>query len=84
LPKPTGGYCVRCSAGDHSRYAEDGPERIGWTHIAEVNGKRSFIGYVQGKPFSVVSINVTNGRIQNAFVVTNPEKLSRLPELKEG
>jgi hypothetical protein len=53
-------------------------------HIAEVNGKRSVIGYVQGKPFSVVSINVTNGRSEDVFVVTNPEKLSRLSELKEG
>lgn len=49
-------------------------------HVAEVNGKRAVIGYVQGKPFSVVSIDVRKGRITDVFVVTNPEKLSRLPD----
>jgi len=50
-------------------------------HVAEINGKRAVIGYVQGKPFSVVSVNVSKGRIIDVFVVTNPEKLSRLPDL---
>ena len=52
-------------------------------HVAEVNGRRALVGYVQGKPFSVVSVNVTNGRIHDVFVVTNPEKLSRLPDLPQ-
>jgi RNA polymerase sigma-70 factor (ECF subfamily) len=52
-------------------------------HVAEVNGRRALVGYVQGKPFSVVSVNVTNGRIIDVFVVTNPEKLSRLPDLQQ-
>jgi RNA polymerase sigma-70 factor, ECF subfamily len=50
-------------------------------HIADINGRRALIGYVQGKPFSVVSIDVREGRIVDVFVVTNPEKLSRLPDL---
>ena len=50
--------------------------------VAEVNGKRAMIGYVQGKPFSVVSVNIMEGQIKDVFVVTNPEKLARLPELR--
>lgn len=50
-------------------------------HIADINGRRALIGYVQGKPFSVVSVDVREGRIVDVFVVTNPEKLSRLPDL---
>ena len=51
-------------------------------HPAEINGKPALIGYVQGKPFSVVSINARKGRIVDVFVVTNPEKLARLPPLR--
>jgi RNA polymerase sigma-70 factor, ECF subfamily len=50
-------------------------------HIAEINGRHAVIGYVEGKPFSVVSVNVSDGRIQDVFVITNPEKLSHLPKL---
>ena len=53
-------------------------------HVANINGKPGIVGYVDGKPFSVVSVNVSKGRIKDVFVVTNPEKLGRLPGLKEG
>jgi RNA polymerase sigma-70 factor, ECF subfamily len=53
-------------------------------HVAHVNGERAVIGYVHGKPFSVVSLNFSKGRIKDVFVVTNPDKLAHLPELKEG
>jgi RNA polymerase sigma-70 factor (ECF subfamily) len=49
-------------------------------HIAEINGKRSVIGYRNGKPFSVLTLDVHDGRIQGVYVVTNPEKLARLPD----
>jgi RNA polymerase sigma-70 factor (ECF subfamily) len=52
-------------------------------HVAYVNGKRALIAYLRGKPFSVVSMNVSKGRIKDVFVVTNPDKLARLPRLKE-
>jgi hypothetical protein len=29
----------------------------------------------------VVSVNVSKGRIKDVFVVTNPEKLARLPDM---
>jgi RNA polymerase sigma-70 factor, ECF subfamily len=50
-------------------------------HVAQLNGKRAVIGYVQGKPFSVVSVNVSKGRIKDVFIVTNPDKLARLPDM---
>jgi RNA polymerase sigma-70 factor (ECF subfamily) len=52
-------------------------------HVAEINGKRAVIGYLHGKPFSVVSVNVSKGRIKDVFVVTNPDKLAHLPWRKE-
>ena len=53
-------------------------------HVAHINGNRAIIGYVQGKPFSVVSVNVSKGRIKDVFVVTNPDKLARIPDMREG
>jgi RNA polymerase sigma-70 factor, ECF subfamily len=53
-------------------------------HVAQINGKRAVIGYLNGKPFSVVSVNVRQGRIKDVFVVTNPDKLARLPELPKS
>ena len=53
-------------------------------HVSHINGKRAIVGYLHGKPFSVVSVNVRKGQIKDVFVVTNPDKLARLPQLKEG
>jgi RNA polymerase sigma-70 factor (ECF subfamily) len=53
-------------------------------HVAQINGKRAVIGYLHGKPFSVVSLNVSKGRIKDVFVVTNPDKLAHLPRRQEG
>jgi RNA polymerase sigma-70 factor, ECF subfamily len=53
-------------------------------HVAQINGKRAVIGYLHGKPFSVVSLNVSKGRVKDVFVVTNPDKLAHLPRLHEG
>ena len=53
-------------------------------HVSHINGKHAIVGYLYGKPFSVVSVNVSKGRIKDVFVVTNPDKLARLPRLKEG
>jgi RNA polymerase sigma-70 factor (ECF subfamily) len=49
-------------------------------HVTNINGKPGIVGYVDGKAFSVVSVNVSKGRIKAVFVVTNPEKLGRLPD----
>jgi RNA polymerase sigma-70 factor, ECF subfamily len=58
------------------------PKRI-VGRIVNINGQRGLIGYLDGKPFSVLSFHVRDGRIQAIYVVTNPEKLSHLPGLRE-
>ncbi len=50
--------------------------------ISQINGQRGLIGYLDGKPFSVLSFHIRDGRIQAIYVVTNPEKLSHLPGLR--
>lgn len=49
----------------------------------DVNGKPGIVSYLDGRPFSVFSIEVSENRISQIFVVTNPEKLKHLPQLKD-
>lgn len=52
--------------------------------IAEINGQPGVVSYVGGRPFAVFTVDVADGFIQNLYVVTNPEKLARLPGLPEA
>jgi RNA polymerase sigma-70 factor (ECF subfamily) len=47
--------------------------------ITEINGEPGIISYVGGRPQSVFTIDVDDGRIRAIYIVTNPEKLSHLP-----
>jgi len=47
--------------------------------IVEVNGQPGIVSYRDGRPQSVFSAEVRDGRIHAIYVVTNPEKLSYLP-----
>ena len=47
--------------------------------IAEINGEAGIVSYVEGRPQSVFTIEVSDGRIRAIYIVTNPEKLSHLP-----
>lgn len=49
--------------------------------LAFINGEPGIISYLDGKPFSVLTIEAGEERIRTIYVLTNPEKLSRLPEL---
>jgi RNA polymerase sigma-70 factor (ECF subfamily) len=49
--------------------------------LARINGKPGLINYQDGKPHSVLTIEVREDRISSFFVVTNPEKLKHLPPL---
>jgi RNA polymerase sigma-70 factor, ECF subfamily len=51
------------------------------SRLARINGEPGFVGYVNGKPFSAITLDVREGRIQGIYVVTNPEKLSGIPNL---
>jgi RNA polymerase sigma-70 factor (ECF subfamily) len=49
--------------------------------VAEINGQAGMVTYLNGKPFSVLTLETSEGRIQAIYVVSNPEKLSHLPDL---
>jgi RNA polymerase sigma-70 factor (ECF subfamily) len=48
---------------------------------ARINGGPGAISYLDGKPYSVVTLDVADGRIQAIYILTNPEKLAHLPDL---
>jgi RNA polymerase sigma-70 factor (ECF subfamily) len=47
--------------------------------MVEINGEPGIVSYVAGRPQSVFTIEVHDGRIRAIYIVTNPEKLSHLP-----
>jgi RNA polymerase sigma-70 factor (ECF subfamily) len=47
--------------------------------IVEINGEPGIVSYVEGRPQSVFTIEVKDGRIRAIYIVTNPEKLAHLP-----
>jgi len=49
--------------------------------LAHINGEPGLVNYFNGKPHSVLTIHAVGGRIRSIYIVTNPEKLSHLPEL---
>lgn len=52
------------------------------TRLEEVNGQPSIVYYAAGgRPGCVLNFEIADGVIQNIYVVTNPEKLSRLPKM---
>jgi RNA polymerase sigma-70 factor (ECF subfamily) len=60
--------------------------------IVEVNGQPGVVGYLDGRPFSVITLEGGEGAagtrtgiaIRAIYLVTNPKKLSRLPSLPIG
>jgi RNA polymerase sigma-70 factor (ECF subfamily) len=51
------------------------------TRRALINGQPGIVSYLSGKPYSVLTIDTSEGRIRAIYVLTNPEKLAHLPEL---
>ena len=51
------------------------------SRMAQINGEPGVVSYVNGRPYSVLTIDITDGHVQSIFIVTNPEKLARLPAL---
>jgi RNA polymerase sigma-70 factor, ECF subfamily len=49
--------------------------------LAQINGAAGFVSYLNGKPFSVLTMEVDGGRIRAIYILTNPEKLAHVPEL---
>ena len=49
--------------------------------LALINGEPGLVNYLDRKPHSVLTIDVSEGRIRTIYIVTNPEKLSHVPAL---
>ncbi|HEV8591098.1 MAG TPA: sigma factor-like helix-turn-helix DNA-binding protein, partial [Pyrinomonadaceae bacterium] len=43
-----------------------------------INGEAGFVSYLDGKPFSAITLQVADDHIQAIYIVSNPEKLSHL------
>lgn len=48
---------------------------------AWINGGPGIVGYVEGHPMGVVTLDVAGGRIRAVHIVVNPEKLRAIPSL---
>lgn len=51
--------------------------------LAQINGQPGVVTYLRGKPYSVVTLDESENRIRAIYVLTNPEKLSHIPELPQ-
>ncbi len=49
--------------------------------FAQVNGEPDLVNYLDGKPRSMLTIDVADDRIRVIHIVTNPQKLFHLPDL---
>ena len=49
--------------------------------LAKINGEPGFVSYLEGKPFSVITLQGGERGIHAIYIVTNPQKLSHLPNL---
>jgi sigma-70-like protein len=49
--------------------------------VAQINGQPGVVSYLHGRPHSVLTMEVTHGRICNIYIVSNPDKLAQLPML---
>ena len=49
--------------------------------LAQINGEPGFVSYLNGKPFSALTLDSAEGSIKAIYIVTNPQKLSHLPDL---
>jgi len=56
------------------------PKDLVRRHV-EINGRPGIVSYHEGRPFSVFTIDISENRISRIYVITNPDKLKRLPPL---
>ena len=51
------------------------------SRLLQVNGEPGVVSYLDRRPYSVVTFDVADGRINSIYVVTNPQKLEHLSDL---
>jgi RNA polymerase sigma-70 factor, ECF subfamily len=49
--------------------------------VTYINGEPGIVAYLDGKPFSAITITCHAGHIREIYIVSNPDKLSHVPEL---
>jgi RNA polymerase sigma-70 factor (ECF subfamily) len=49
--------------------------------VISINGEAGVVSYLNGKPYSVLTVEVREGLIQSIYIVSNPDKLAHVPEL---
>jgi RNA polymerase sigma-70 factor, ECF subfamily len=49
--------------------------------FVQINGQPGIVSFVDNRPFSVLTVEVANGLISRIYVINNPEKLDRVPQL---
>ncbi|MDQ5824227.1 MAG: RNA polymerase sigma-70 factor [Chloroflexota bacterium] len=50
--------------------------------VATVNGQPGIVCYVEGEPYTVLSLDVADGLIQGIYTVVNPDKLQHIPRME--
>lgn len=51
--------------------------------LGHINGSPGVINYLEGKPHSVLTLEIRDGLIREIFIITSPEKLSHIPPLTD-
>ena len=49
-------------------------------NLAKINGQPGIINYVNGCPWSVITFDIAQSRIQSLYIVVNPDKMKRVSE----
>jgi RNA polymerase sigma-70 factor (ECF subfamily) len=80
VPKPVHGAAnvARLLASSVRKFVPDRAER----RILAVNGAPGVVTYLDGRAISVVTVDVDRDRIVAIYIVTNPDKLARLPHAR--
>jgi RNA polymerase sigma-70 factor, ECF subfamily len=47
--------------------------------LVHINGEPGFVSYLDGRPFAAFVMHASDGLVRSVYIVTNPEKLSRMP-----
>lgn len=47
--------------------------------VMQINGAPALVSYLHERPYSVLCFNMASGEIRNIYIVSNPDKLTRLP-----
>jgi len=75
-------------SGNIARFIKNAPKKLLPANLvqrlAEINGQPGIISYADGDPFSVFTLDVRDGQIQNIYIISNPEKLRYIPKLPLG